>query len=68
MKSELYKCPICKLPLDWERGHRIDPTDGITLYCPNKECGMSDWGHGRNEKDAFEVFQNKCSFGQTKQK
>ena len=72
MKSDLYKCPVCKQTLDWMYGdpqmHPNNKEYGVSIFCNNMECGMSDLGHGNNEKNAFEVFQNKCTFGQTKQR
>lgn len=41
----------------------MNPKDGITVWCPNTACGMADWGHGKTEKDALEVFQQKCGKG-----
>jgi hypothetical protein len=55
-----YKCPVCTGLLISTPGHAIDPKDGITMECTNKECGMADWAHGKNEKEAFEIFQQKC--------
>lgn len=60
MNESTYKCPLCQQPLKIQRGHSIDPLDGITIFCDNKECGMKDWGHGKNEKEAFEVYNQKC--------
>jgi hypothetical protein len=59
MKSE-YQCPCCDAALVYSVGHKVDPNDGVCIECPNKECGMGDWGHGRNIKEAFEIFKQKC--------
>ena len=45
-------------------GHKVDPLDGVCVECVNRECGMEDWGHGKNVKEAFEIFKQKC--GKTK--
>jgi len=55
-----YKCPICYGFLTSTPGHAIDPRDGITLSCREPKCGMADWAHAKNEKDAFEIFKQKC--------
>jgi hypothetical protein len=38
-------------------GTELDATDGITVYCDARECPAHEnvRGHGRNEKEAFEV-------------
>ena len=53
-------CPLCKHPVRVQRGQQIDSNDGFTVDCVNLECGMSDWGHGSSEKNAYEVFKQKC--------
>lgn len=55
-----FKCPNCSGILFSQIGHAVDRTDGITLSCPNKECSMADWAHGKNEKEAYEIFKQKC--------
>jgi hypothetical protein len=55
-----FKCPVCKGDITFQKGTEIDINDGITAYCSNKECRMADWGHGSNEKNAFNIFQQKC--------
>ncbi len=58
--NEIYNCPICGNVVRSIPGTQLDPKDGITVYCANKSCSMADWGHGKNEKDAFEIFIQKC--------
>lgn len=55
-----YKCPLCNGEMSFQKGTIIDINDGITAYCSNKECNIADWGHGSNEKNAFEIFRQKC--------
>jgi len=55
-----FKCPVCSGFLTSRPGHAIDPTDGVTLSCRNVSCGMGDWAHGKNDKEAFEIFKQKC--------
>jgi hypothetical protein len=60
MKSETNKCPLCNQPIEVEQGTRMNRLDGITVGCTNEACEMADWGHGRNEAAAFEIFKQKC--------
>lgn len=57
-----YKCPVCSGFLSSTPGHAIDRNDGVTLECltPRPKCEMADWAHGKNEKEAFEIFKQKC--------
>lgn len=59
-----YLCPLCNTALMSSVGHKVDPLDGVCVECVNRECGMEDWGHGKNVKEAFEIFKQKC--GKTK--
>ena len=58
-----YECPICKVEMavmDGERMHPGDKNYGVTLHCLNMGCGAQEvMGHGRNEKEAFEVVVAK---------
>lgn len=60
MKSQ-FKCPLCEKILEYIPGTQINPIDGITIYCPNMECTAYEnvFGHGRNEKEAFEIACHK---------
>jgi len=60
MKSEKNKCLICNESMNYELGTIVDSNDGVTTWCDNKECKMADWGHGKDEKSAFEIFSQKC--------
>lgn len=53
-------CPICKQPMRFQKGTQMNPNDGVTADCVNMSCGMADWGHGKDEKAAFEIFSQKC--------
>jgi hypothetical protein len=55
-----FRCPVCTGLLTSVLGTKIDPEDGVNLECPNVGCGMADWAHGKNEKEAFEIFKQKC--------
>lgn len=58
----IYKCPNCKEELTVVTGSRYNPTDGVTVFCKNPRpmCGMDDWAHGKNAKEAFSIFEYKC--------
>lgn len=58
MKTE-FKCPLCSMELMSCVGTQVDATDGITIFCDNKACGMTDWGHGKDTKTAFEAYRHK---------
>jgi hypothetical protein len=62
LKNMIYKCPNCKGELTVVPGQRYDPTDGVTIYCknPRPNCSMDDWAHGKNAKEAFNIFEYKC--------
>ena len=63
MKTNI-ECPCCKEKLESLIGDQLHPGSdkhGVTVYCSNRGCGMADWGHGKNEKEACEVFFDKCS-------
>ena len=51
-------CPICQKPLTWVKGTALNPNDGITVYCANKDC-IEVFGHSHNEADAFEIIKQK---------
>lgn len=57
------KCPMCTVELTLLEGTRMDPKDGITLYCNNLQCPAQEvMGHGKNEAEAFEVITQKFKF------
>lgn len=60
MTKSQFKCPLCNKDLQLEKGHAVNRNDGITIFCIAADCCMEDWGHGKNEKEAFEVFKQKC--------
>jgi len=55
-----YKCPVCSGFLTSTPGTQLDANDGVTLSCREPKCGMADWAHGKNDKEAFVIFQQKC--------
>lgn len=61
--SASYFCPICSSILCVKLGTRINPRDGVTLYCPNSntpECIAQEVeGHGLNAEQAYRVIQTK---------
>lgn len=66
MKTEM-NCPLCSAALVSVEGTSLNARDGVTVYCPSKICPAQEVaGHGRNEKEAFEVIQEKCKFGMKK--
>lgn len=42
-------------------GDGIVETNGVTVVCNNKNCPCTEnvFGHGKNEKDAYEVAAEK---------
>lgn len=64
-----YKCPLCQSKLvgmDGEKMHPDDKNYGYSLYCLNVDCPAQEcFGHGKNEKEAYEVVIAKYG---TKQK
>jgi len=60
---ENQKCLLCGFDIQYQTGTIIDINDGITAYCGNKDCKMQDWGHGKDEKSAYEIFRQKCTKG-----
>lgn len=58
-----YVCPLCKSELvgmDGEKMHPNDPNYGYSLFCLDVKCPAQEvMGHGRNEKEAYEVIQAK---------
>ena len=61
-----FKCPKCNIELLVTMGSAVNVNDGITISCNNMECKMADWGHGKNEKEAFEIFRQKCGLKEIK--
>ena len=71
MKRQLtVKCPLCDNFLFAQDGTRMDPKDGVTVWCdaPHGEApGMCPaqevMGHGNNEKSAYEIITQKYKKG-----
>lgn len=55
-----FNCPSCGGVLTEVPGTQMNPKDGITLYCPHRNCPPQDvMGHGDTAKEAFAVIQHK---------
>lgn len=58
-----YECPLCKSELvgmDGYKGHENDSNYGYSLFCLNIKCPAQEvMGHGKNEKEAYEVIHAK---------
>lgn len=53
-------CPLCESQLAVGKGTQLDPSDGITVWCPNHQCPAQEVsGHGSNEKAAFQIVKEK---------
>ena len=53
-------CPVCQKPLTSQRGTQQNPVDGITVYCPHRDCPAQEVsGHGANEKAALQVIRER---------
>lgn len=58
-KNHFY-CPLCNAELSVLPGTKLNPKDGVTMYCPSAECPAQEVvGHGDNEMQAFRVIQEK---------
>jgi hypothetical protein len=57
MKLTEYKCPLCQTPMESHEGDGINRANGFTLVCTFKLCPCHEnvYGHGKTEKDAFEI-------------
>jgi len=57
------RCPICgegMMGMYGEKMHIDDNRYGYSLYCVNMECSAEEcFGHGKNEKEAYEVVLAK---------
>lgn len=58
-----YTCPLCKSELAGMDGEKMHPNDrnyGYSLFCLNVGCPAQEcFGHGRNDKEAYEVILAK---------
>ena len=54
------KCPVCGVSLVSQSGDQIDPKNGITVWCDNRNCSAQEVsGHGKNEKEAWITIMQK---------
>jgi hypothetical protein len=43
-----------------QRGSSLDPNDGITVYCPHRNCEAQEIsGHGTTEAAAYKVVMSR---------
>lgn len=55
---------MCKGLMNASRGTQSDATDGMTVFCPSRECPAQEVvGHAKDEKGAYEIvllkFKNR---------
>lgn len=57
MKLTEYKCPLCQNPMESHPGDGMNVLNGVTLVCRAPECPCHEnvFGHGKTEKEAFEI-------------
>jgi len=49
-------CPACKKPMTSSPGTQLNPKDGVTVWCPHRDCPAQEMsGHGTTEKAAYQV-------------
>ena len=54
-----YQCPVCSVAMAVGYSEK-GPVDGIYIWCFNKKCSAEEVaGHGKDEKRAWEVVQEK---------
>ncbi len=57
------ECPVCKVEMVGYVGNKMYPFDphyGYTWYCENNKCSAQEvFGHGKNEKEAYEIVLAK---------
>jgi hypothetical protein len=57
-----YPCPVCQVPLTVQPGTKMNPRDGVTLWCLNRDCAAQEvMGHGRTDKEAFSIVRDRLS-------
>lgn len=61
MKTIDKPCPLCSELMDSIPGDGINNTNGVIVVCRSKRCPTTEnvFGHGKNEKDAYEVAGQK---------
>ena len=64
MNKTTFQCPVCKGLMNASRGTQSDATDGMTVFCPSRECPAQEVvGHAKDEKGAYEIvllkFKNR---------
>ena len=61
MEKSNFNCPVCTIPMIVVNGTQINHADGITVVCTNAACASNEnvYGHGSNEKNAYEIACQK---------
>ena len=55
-----YSCPLCSSTLVSQPGSSLNETNGVTIWCEDIKCPAQEvFGHGNNEKAAFEIITAK---------
>lgn len=55
-----FNCPLCQSVLISIPGTKMNPADGVTLYCNNLACPAQEvFGHANNEANAYEIIKQK---------
>jgi hypothetical protein len=53
-------CPVCKKLMTSKPGTQLDPRDGVTVYCPHRDCPAQEIsGHVATEKAALAVVMSR---------
>lgn len=55
-----YICPVCQSEMSIFQGTKVNPRDGVTVYCPSPKCPAQEvFGHGKDEKSAYDIVMAK---------
>ena len=58
-----YLCPICNAELDLCEGDGINVHNGVTVYCPSRQCPSQQvMGHGDTIDHAYAILKEKNRF------
>jgi len=62
VRNTKLKCPMCDKPMISIDGTKVNPKDGVTLWCntphgpgPGQCSAQEVTSHGKNDKDAYEA-------------
>jgi NAD-dependent DNA ligase len=57
-----FACPVCQSPMVSIDGDSMNRTNGVTVYCDNKQCPAQEcFGHHDNDAKAYEIVLKKYS-------